>query len=318
MLVKGLLIFCALLLASPDSIEYSILSEGTTGGFSSSQNVAIKSQDELKRLWSDLGIKSEIPSVDFSKELVVVIVTGGKLASSTEISGAERKSDDLVEVRYVARPFTSAGLSTRKEGVFPYVVSKLYPLDLENVKVRFIEDIPLPPLPKDSSIGQIPPYTNVLKAYEDTNITHFLPLDKGNLWTYRIESQDESGEETYSILSISQDGWSVFDRFFGQEDIAMRVDPSGDIFVSSEKGMQGFYTDEVDMDFNKSEFTTPAGKFNDLMVVTVPDDGQFWFKDVYARGVGLIYHERKTPKGTVKYSLIKAKIRGTDYPPANN
>ncbi len=318
MSMKGLFVFCTLLFASPGGIEHSTLSEGTTGSFFPAQNIVVKNQDELRKVWSQLGIKSEIPSVDFSDELVVVIVSRGKLASSTEIWGAEKKSDHTVEVRYVVRPFGTGDLNARKPRMFPYIVTKLYPLDVQKTNVRFVEDIPLTPIPKDSGIGQVPSYTNVLKDYGKADMALFLPLDKGNSWTYRVESSDKSGEETYSIISISQDGWSVFDRFFGQKSIAMRVDPSGGVLVSSKKGVQSLYPDDVGLNPDKSQFSTPAGRFDDLIVATIPDDGQFWFKDVYAKGVGLIYHEVKSPKGVVKYTLVKARVKGTNYPSVNN
>ena len=318
MSLKGLVVFCMLLFASPGGIEHTTLSEGITGSFSPAQNIVVKNQDELRKVWTQLGIKSEVPSVDFSDELVVVIVSRGKLASSTEVWGAEKKSDHTVEVRYVVRPFRTEDLNTGKPGMFPYIVTKLYPLDVQKTNVKFVEDIPLPPVPKDSGIGQVPSYTNVLKDYENADMALFLPLDKGNSWTYRVESTDKSGEETYSIISISQDGWSVFDRFFGQKSIAMRVDPSGNVLVSSEKGVQSFYTDDVGLNLDKSQFSTPAGMFDDLMVATLPENGQFWFKDVYAKGIGLIYHERKSPKGVVKYTLVKAKVKGTNYPSVSN
>ena len=83
-------VFCMLLFASPGGIEHSTLSEGTTGSFSPAQNIVVKNQDELRKVWNQLGIRSEIPSVDFSDELVVVVVSRGKLASTTEISRAEK------------------------------------------------------------------------------------------------------------------------------------------------------------------------------------------------------------------------------------
>jgi len=312
MIAKGILVIFTLLLTLPPGVEVSILSKGLTGDFSFPENIVIRNKDELKKVWSEFGITEDVPSVDFNKELVIVLVSRGKLSGSLEIAGVEKRADDLVEVRFVVRPPTS-GLKRQKSQAFPYLAAKLRPLEIKKVKVRFVEDIPMPPVPKDTAIGQSPPYTNVLKEYEDGVVSQFLPLDRGNSWTYKIE-KDEGKEETYSVISISQDGWSVFDDFFGQKDIAMRVDSSGNIFVSSEKGVQTFYTQDTKKDFSKSELLTPAGKFNDLMIVTLPENDTFWFKDVYAKGVGLIYHEHRSPKGTVKYTLIKAKVKGKTYP----
>ena len=94
----------------------------------------------------------------------------------------------------------------------------------------------------------------------------------------------------------------------------MRIDPEGGILVSTNEQVRTFYTPEVQERFEKTEFKTPAGKFDDLFIVTIPENDVFWFKDVYAKGVGLIYHEHKSPKGSAKYSLIRANIRGKKFP----
>jgi hypothetical protein len=309
MIIKGTLMLFTLFALSSD-VGLFVLSQGLTKA-SPFQNV-VKSREELKKVWGKLGIADEIPAIDFKKELVIILVPGRKIGGSVEISSVERKARD-VEVRYVVRPPRAAS-KTYSVQVFPYLVAKLYPLDVENVKVKFFEDPPKPPIPANTAIGQVPYYTNVLKEYTNIATSQFLPLDKGSVWTYRIESKGNTHEETYSVLSISQDGWSIFDDFFGQKRIAMRIDPLGDIFVSSEKGMQAFYTPEVQKSFKKSKFSTPAGKFDDLMIITIPRTDKFWFKDVYARGVGLIYHEHQSPKGIAKYTLVKAHVRGKDYP----
>lgn len=312
MVSKAVLMFFTLLFALSSNIEVSILSRGFTGKPSKLQNMVIKNEEELKRVWKELEIEDEVPSIDFNKEQVIVLVSRGKFGSSLEISRVERRANDAADVRFVVKPI-SGGLTNQRSRMFPYLVAKLYPLDVNKSKVKFIEDIPLPPVPVDSGIGQISNYTNVLKQYDGTTF-QFFPLDKGNVWTYRIESKGKAKEETYSVLSISQDGWSVFDNFFGRKDIAMRIDPAGDIFVSSKNGVGDFYTQDIQKDFKKSEVSTPAGKFNDLMIVTVPENDRFWFQDVYAKGVGLIFHEHKSPKGTAKYTLIRAVVKGENYP----
>lgn len=309
MIIKGILMLFSLFALSSD-VGLSVLSQGLTKA-SPFQNV-VRNKEELKKVWGKLGIADEIPAIDFKKELVIIVVPGRKIGSSVEISSVERKAKD-VEVRFVVRPSRAAS-KTYSPQPFPYLVAKLYPLDVENVKVKFFEDLPKPPIPANTAIGQVPYYTNVLKEYTNIATSQFLPLDKGSIWTYRIESKGSTHEETYSVLSISQDGWSIFDNFFGQKRIAMRIDPLGDVFVSSEKGVQAFYTPEIQKSFKKSKFLTPAGKFDDLMVITIPRTDKFWFKDVYARGVGLIYHEHQSPKGIAKYTLVKAHVRGKDYP----
>ncbi|MGH7900876.1 MAG: hypothetical protein ACRENZ_03990, partial [Thermodesulfobacteriota bacterium] len=103
---------------------------------------------------------------------------------------------------------------------------------------------------------------------------------------------------------------------FGKKDIAMRIDPEGNIIVSSKSGTGDFYTPGIQKDLKKSELSTPAGKFYELMVITVPQNDKFWFKDIYAKGIGLVYHEHKSPKGAAKYTLIKAHVKGETYPKA--
>jgi hypothetical protein len=310
MILKGILIF-ALLFALTPGLGLSILSQGLAGKPPSFQNAVIKNKEEFKNIWGELGIRDEIPDVDFSEELVVVMVPKAKAGNFVEISRVRKKADDTVEIGFVVRPLDP---KTQNSQLLPYTIAKLYPLDVKKIKVEFVQDILTPSVPVNNAIGQIPYYTNVLREYDKIAISQFIPLDKGNVWTYRIESKDKVKEETYSVLSVSQDGWSIFDSFFGKKNVAMRIDPSGTIFISFEKGMQTFYTPDIQRNFKKTEFSTPAGKFSDLMVVTASKDDKFWFKDVYARGVGLIYHEHKSPQGDARYILLKAEVRGKNYP----
>ncbi len=315
MTTKALIIIIASILTLSSDVKVDIIAQGFSTKPASIQNKVIESGDELKKIWSQLGIKNELPTIDFNKELVAVLISKGKLGSSIEISKVERTAQDAVDVRYVVKPI-SQSVSNQRSEMFPYIVVKLSRLDAGKSRIKFVEDVPLPPVPVNTAIGRAPNYTNVLKQYEDTATVLFFPLDKGNFWTYKIETQGKVDEETYSILSISQDGWSVYDNFFGKKDIAMRIDPDGNILVSSKSGTGDFYTPGVQKDIKKSELSTPAGKFDELMVVTVAQNDKFWFKDIYAKGIGLVYHEHKSPKGAAKYTLIKAHIKGKTYPKA--
>ncbi|HSE83185.1 MAG TPA: hypothetical protein VLB01_01395 [Thermodesulfobacteriota bacterium] len=297
--------------AFSSEIKFSVISRGYIVETADLKNVVIRSNKQLKKVWSELGIKNKIPSVDFSKELVVAVLSDGKKADSLEVLRVTGKEGDI-EVRYALAPSTAA-VKTQNSGVYPYVLAKLHAVSAGKAKVRFIQDIVRPPLPAGNAIGQMPAYTNMLKEHENLVVSRFLPLDKGNFWTYRIESGGKVREETYSVVSVS-DGWSILDNFFGRKSIALRVEPSGDIFVSSDGGMQDFYTPEIPKVFQESDFLTPAGKFNDLMIVSDTMPNGFWFKDVYAREVGLVYHEHKSPKGNAKFTLVKAKVRGRSYP----
>jgi hypothetical protein len=50
----------------------------------------------------------------------------------------------------------------------------------------------------------------------------------------------------------------------------------------------------------------------------VPEGGDFWFRDVYAKGVGLVSHEQKSEKGRASYTLIGARVGGAGYPHARD
>ncbi len=311
MTVKGLLILFTIFALS-SNLKFTVISQGFTNKIPSFNNLVVKNQEELKRVWDSLGIVDEVPTIDFKKELVIVIVPRGRTESAVEVSTLEQKTN-TVEVRYLVRPMltdskTYSGLNS------PYLIAKLFPTDPQNLNVKFIEDLPKPPIPEGNSIGLLPVDASVLKQYSNNNISQYFPLDRGNVWTYRVESQGKTHDETYSILSLSQDGWSIFDNFFGQKNIALRIDPFGTIFITSDKGTKTFYNLGIQQSFKHSEFITLAGRFDDLMVVTVPGGDKFWFKDVYAKGVGLIYHEHNSPKGLVKYTLINAEVRGKKYP----
>jgi hypothetical protein len=292
-------------------MKFSVLSEGHVAKVPQFQTVVIKNNEGLQKIWRELEISGEVPPVNFSKELVVAISIDRQMGDSLKILKVASNKDD-VEVRYAIKAPT-VDLKSKGQRLFPYILAKLYPTNIQGANVKFIEDIPKPPIPADNGIGQTSQYTNVLKEYENIAISEFLPLDKGNTWTYEVESKGRMYEETYSINSIS-DGWSVFDDFFGRKNIALKVDPSGNVLVSSDDGARGFYTPEIGKNFEKSHFSTPAGKFDDLLVVSIPKNDKFWFRDVYARGVGLIYHEHRSPKGNAKFTLIKAKVRGKNYP----
>lgn len=297
--------------ALSSEIKFSVISQGHIAETTAFKNVVIRNDKELEKVWKELGIKNKIPSVDFSKELVVAVSPKEKKAGSLEVLRVTGKENGI-EVRFALRPY-AATLKTQGSDLSPYVMAKIHPVSVQKARIKFVEDIAKPPIPANNAIGQMPEYTSVLKEHENLVVSQFLPLDKGNFWTYRIESKGKVREETYSVISVS-DGWSVLDNFFGRESVALRVEPSGDIFVSSDSGIHDFYTPEIQKVFKESDFLTPAGKFDDLMVVIHTMPNKFWFKDVYARGVGLVYHEHKSPKGNAKFTLVKAKIRGRSYP----
>ncbi|MEE9215085.1 MAG: hypothetical protein V3U54_09890 [Thermodesulfobacteriota bacterium] len=168
-------------------------------------------------------------------------------------------------------------------------------------------------IPSGTALNQLPEYYSELKDYQGVVMANFLPLDKGNTWTYSVEKNNKKSEATNSVISVS-DGWSIFDSYFTKNKLAFRIDPLGNILVSKDGEVFTFYNLDVDRSNQGSDLSTPAGVFKELLVITNNSNSQFWFKDIYAKYVGLIYHEHKSPKEEAKYTLIKAKVRGKDYP----
>ena len=305
-----LMIFAVLNLAS--NLNYSILSKGATGMQQNSQNQVIRDSNQLQKIWSVLGIKEKIPGVDFNKEIAFLIIQPGNKGNNIDISNVENKDENFVEIGYRVS-FNKEKSDNEKAKSSHYLIAKLDHPDVKNLKLEFFEDSETSAVPPHVGLEQLPEYSNVLKGFEGMGLPDYLPIDKGNVWTYRIESGKDVREETQSIISLT-DGWSIFDDFFGKKNVGMRIDPEGGILVSTDDEVKTFYTPDVQKSLEKTELTTPAGKFHDLLVVTIPDNDVFWFKDIYAKGVGLIYHEHKSPKGIAKYSLIRANIRGKKLP----
>jgi hypothetical protein len=196
---------------------------------------------------------------------------------------------------------------------YPYLMTKINPAPGKGVPVRFIDEDYVSSLASGTGLGQFKEYTNVLSGSEDSEMAEFLPLDKGNTWTYVTGEGGKESEVTNSVVSES-DGWSVFESFFGLSGVGMKISPGGEVFVSSGGGIKTFYTPDVVTEFPKGPVNTPAGAFSDVMVVTIPEGGDFWFKDVYAKGVGLIAHEQNSRKGRVSYQLVRAVVGGKEYP----
>jgi hypothetical protein len=305
-----LMILAVLNLSS--NLNYSLLSRGATGIQQNSQNLVIRDKNQLQKIWRVLGIKEKIPGVDFDKEIAFLIIEQANKGNNIEISKVENKKKNVVEIGYTIN-FDKKGSDKEKGMSSHYLIAKLEPPDVKNVRMEFFEDELASAIPSHVGMGQIPEYSNVLRGFEGMGLSDYFPIDKGNVWTYRIESGEDVKEETHSIVSLT-DGWSIFDDFFGKKNVGMRIDPEGGILVSTNEAVKTFYTPDVQKSFEKKDFKTPAGKFNDLLIITIPENDVFWFKDVYAKNVGLIYHEHKSPKGSATYSLIGANIRGKKFP----
>ncbi len=306
MMVNFILMIFALLNLSSD-LNYSLLLEGATGIQQNSQKLVIRDENQLQKIWRLLGIKEKIPGINFNNEVAFLIIQPGNKGNNIDISKIEDKGENVVEIGY------RVDLDKEKAKSSHYLIAKLHHRDVKNLRLEFFEDSETAAVPSHVGLEQLPEYSNVLRGFEGSGLPDYLPIDKGNVWTYRIESGKDVREETQSIISLA-DGWSIFDDFFGKKNVGMRIDPEGGILVSTDEEVKTFYTPDVQKSFEKMEFETPAGKFDDILIITIPENDVFWFRDVYARGVILIYHEHKSPKGNATYSLIRANIRGKKFP----
>ena len=276
------------------------------------RSTLIRSGAELESAKEALGIVDPLPPVDFGKEALLLITAAEGTGGTIDIKGVGSAAGGVIEVRYV---HALTGPSPREEGTqsYPYLLARLDPAPGEGIPVRFVDENYMDGLAPGTGLGQFKEYTNVLSGGEDISVAEFLPLDKGNTWTYKAETYKGSSEVTNSVVSES-DGWSVFDKFFGISGVGMKISPGGEIYVTSKGGIKTFYNSDVVKEFPKTGVKTPAGDFGDVMVVSMPEGGEFWFKDVYARGVGLVYHEQKSRKGRAAYTLVSARVEGRDYP----
>ncbi|HML96529.1 MAG TPA: hypothetical protein PKC29_13985 [Thermodesulfobacteriota bacterium] len=294
--------------APAEGANYETLAEGRAPEKPGVESALVKDGETLAAAAGALGAGG-MPDVDFSKDAVLVIIPENPAGGAIEIRDVAGASGGAVEVFYAANlmgPPPESG-----ETSYPFLVVKVPGLAGAS-SARFV-DVGAPgAVTPGTALGQEAKYTNVLLAM-DNPVAAYLPLDKGNRWTYSVESQKGSGELTNAIVAEA-DGWSVYDKFFGMSGVSMQVLPDGVIMATSQGETKPFYTDDVVTEFEDETIKTPAGEFGDILIVTIPEGGPFWFRDVYARGVGLILHEHDSARGQVKYTLVGAKVRGKTYP----
>ncbi|MGI9533461.1 MAG: hypothetical protein ACR2NW_00790 [Thermodesulfobacteriota bacterium] len=295
------------------NIEYSVLSSGYAGEGFPSQNLTINNSDSLNSLIKQLDINPDSLKVDFDNEIVAIIVPDNAFyPDSIKIKDIEKSKSGRINVEYI---LDSLPYVPEKESKItkPYTLLKLKPLDMKDVQVSFKNAHPKNPVFVNQSLDDAIKYTNILKDSTNDLFINYLPLDKGNSWTYNYESEKNKASQTFSIVSYSQD-WSIFDTFFGINNLAMKIDPNGSLYVSSNKGIRSFYTDDVQISYKNEPVTVDAGTFNDVIVISSPPESQIKFKDVYARDIGLIFHEHTSPNGSAKYSLASGNVRGRKIP----
>ena len=296
-----------------ENIEFSVLSSGYVDGSFPSQNLTVNNKDSLNKLLEQLNESPDSLNVEFKNEVVALIVPDKSFyPDRIKIKSADKLKSGRVDVEYmlVSEPYVP---EKDFEQTKPYTLLKLGPTDTTNLRVSFKNADPKDPVFVNQSLDDSIKYTNVMEQSTSEMFIKYIPLDKGNSWTYEYESEKNSGSQTFSIVSYTQD-WSIIDSFFGKNNLAMKIDPHGNLFVSSNKGIRLFYTDDVRISYQKEPFKVKAGTFENVLVITSGTNSPIVFKDVYAKDVGLIYHEHSSPKGTAKYSLIRGNVRGRSIP----
>lgn len=303
-----LLIAVPAYMAGAQGTGYETIAEGRTAENPGTGSALVKDGETLAGAAESLGIEN-LPEVDFSKDAVLVVVPESPTDGVVEIRDVTGASGGGVEVYYTANltgPAAESGGTS-----YPFIVLKASGLAGAS-SARFVDVGGQGAVTAGTSLGQESKYTNVLLA-ADNPVAAYLPLDRGNEWTYSVESPKGSAELTNNIVAESG-GWSVYERFFGMSGVSMQVLPGGEIMTTSQGETKPFYTDDVVLEYPKETIKTPAGEFSDVLVVTIPEGGPFWFRDVYARGVGLVLHEHASARGEVKYTLVRAKVQGRTYP----
>jgi len=264
-------------------------------------------------LWKELGQKSVPPKVDFSKESIVFFVSQNSSAEEIAVNKIEQNSDSKIDIVFAAKKNEKSLSGNSGMQSKPYIVGKLAKPGNNQVDIVLSEKADTPPLPVNQGLGEEIRYTNIFSDQKKVDLIDYITLDLGNIWTYNINSEKQNAVITQEVLSVSN-GWSVFNSYFGKNNLAMKIEKDGNLLVSTPEGIRSFYTDSIQKTFVNEEFETPAGKFSELLIVTIPKNDQFWFRDVYAKGVGLVYHEHISPNGRGEYTLIKAKVRGREFP----
>lgn len=309
-----LIIFLTAEYLTSESLKYEILKEGNLDNSVFVENSAIKEISELEEFKKSVNYMNLGKVIDFDHYMILVITAKNRNAVDIKIDEIERRSRDTIEVIYSVQELDKMKLSELGISKYPYLAAKVEKAGSDINKVIFRENLKDSPIPSSTALDEDYRYSNILSTYQNLDVLDYIPLDVGNKWTYRIEKDKQAYQTSQEIQSVSN-GWSILNSYFGKPNIAMKIDQSGQLMISSkEGGLRTFYNDSVIKTFISEEIKTPAGKFKDLMIVTVTENSGFWFKDVYAKDVGLILHEHKSEKGNGKYTLISADVRGKSYP----
>jgi hypothetical protein len=122
-----------------------ILDKGTQCSINVSSQILIKTPDEFQSEWnrafSGMGIKPQMPQVDFSKSWVVAAFMGEKNKGGFEVNMAslEEKSDSLVVTISHISPGPNCMSSMAIE--YPYIFAEIALLPALKVEIRVKEEI---------------------------------------------------------------------------------------------------------------------------------------------------------------------------------
>ena len=294
-------------------IGYEVISGGFLNADERYQSMVINDKDTLENILKKKGLDPESIEIDFKKQTVAMIVPDkSNYPDGISIDDISKNDQDIINVNYSVIPVGYVP-ENNEELKKPYLLIKISPAGSKYSSVSFRRTNSTNTVFVNNSVENVVKYTNVLEDNREKLFLNYLPLDKGNSWTYEFESPRGKGSQTFSIVSYTN-GWSIFDTFFGKNDIALRLDRGGYIQVSTENGNRPFYTPDVLVSYPKDPFSTGSNEFSDIMVVRSSDNSNIEFKDIYARDIGLIYHEHRTKEGIAKYSLTNAYVRGKQIP----
>jgi len=296
-----------------EEMSYEVLSEGFFTTDDRYQSMVIKEKDTLDKILKQQGLEIESILIDFEKETLALIVPDkSRYPDRISIEDINKSDQGIINVNYFVNSVDYVP-EKNEEVERPYKLIKIFPAGSKYTSVSFRKTNSTSPVFINNSVDNIIKYTNVLEDNRENLFLNYLPLDKGNSWTYDFESSRGKGSQTFSIVSYTN-GWSIFDSFFGMNNLALRLDRGGHIHVSSENGYRPFYTPDVLVSYKKEPYKSGATEFSEIMVVTSSEKSNIEFKDIYAKNVGLIYHEHKTNEGVAKYSLTNAYVRGKQIP----
>jgi hypothetical protein len=103
-LVACAFLSCAVIAAQVPGMPFTTIAKGDVSGQQTAKQVTIRTDAEWKSLWKDHAPESTMPSVDFSKDMVVGVFLGTRPSSGheVEIVGVRMQDSDLV-VEYVQK-----------------------------------------------------------------------------------------------------------------------------------------------------------------------------------------------------------------------